>query len=148
MFFRKCHTLAILPRFGPHTPTFDRHSNSAPVILVSMPNRGKILLTWSGEKKFRYDGSVSTGITIQCGTGFSRHYSLNTSRLRQVVTLFAGREVRIGTHRTAPPEDSIGLWFQWPRVQIPPPTPQSMGYGLLSGLYSDRSGFCSYRLGF
>src|SRR5207249_7322325 len=93
-----------------------------------MPNRGKILLTWSGEKKFRYDGSVSTGITIQCGTGFSRHYSLNTSRLRQVVTLFAGREVRIGTHRTAPPEDSIGLWFQWPRVQIPPPTPKRINY--------------------
>ena len=77
-----------------------------------MPSKSGSLSTWSGESAFRYDGSVSTGITIHCGTGFSRHYSLSTSQLQQVVALFAGREVRIGTHRTAPPTGSIGDWIR------------------------------------
>ena len=76
-----------------------------------MPSRGKTLPTWSGESSFRYEGSVTTGITIRCGSEFSRRYSLCASQLREVLTLFAGREVPIGTHRTAPPKGSIGEWI-------------------------------------
>jgi hypothetical protein len=74
------------------------------------PDR-KQLHTWSGDSEFQYEGTVPKGITIYCGKAFSRQYSLTSSQLRQALEEFSGREVKIGTHRTAPPPGSIGDWI-------------------------------------
>jgi hypothetical protein len=70
------------------------------------------LPTWPGKKRLRYTGSILTGVTVQCGTGFAHAYSLNEFQLKEVLTRFSGREVKVGTHRTNPPDGSIGDWIR------------------------------------
>ena len=72
----------------------------------------KTLFPWSGLREFRCEGSVPKGITFHTGVGFSHPYSLNATELHQILTEFSGREVKIGTHRTAPPDGSIGDWIK------------------------------------
>jgi hypothetical protein len=72
----------------------------------------KTLFTWSGLKEFRHEGSVSKGLTFHTGVGFAHPYRLNAAQLHQILTEFSERGVKVGTHRTAPPDGSIGDWIK------------------------------------
>lgn len=72
----------------------------------------KELRTWSGANAFRYEGSVSTGITIHCGDGFSRTYRISHDAILDTLGRFSGKTTPVGCHRTAPPEGSIGDWLR------------------------------------
>jgi hypothetical protein len=72
----------------------------------------KELPTWSGRKRFRYTGSVKTGVAVECGKDFAHSYSLDRFQLKEVLMRFSGREVKVGTHRTNPPDGSIGDWIR------------------------------------
>jgi hypothetical protein len=68
--------------------------------------------TWTGASDFKYSGSVRAGLQIYCGEGFLRRYAITATELREALVAFSGREVKIGTHRTAPPDGSIGDWIR------------------------------------
>jgi hypothetical protein len=72
----------------------------------------KIMRTWAGAKEFKCLGSVRGGLQIHCGEGYSRSYAITAAELLQALTVFSGQEVKIGTHRTAPPDGSIGDWLR------------------------------------
>jgi hypothetical protein len=76
-----------------------------------MPSR-PILNTWADLSQFQYEGSVPKDITIYCGKDFSHRYGLSAAQLREILTVFSGREVKLGTHRTAPPDGSIEDWIR------------------------------------
>jgi hypothetical protein len=46
------------------------------------------------------------------GNGFAHSYSLDPLQLKKTLAQFSGREVGIGTHRTNPPDGSIGDWIR------------------------------------
>ena len=77
-----------------------------------MPATPRVLQTWSGRSEFKYVGTVSSGVRISCGQGFSHDYEMSATELRKALTEFSGREVKIGTSRTAPPDGSIGDWVR------------------------------------
>jgi hypothetical protein len=71
----------------------------------------KILPTWRG-LRFRYEGSVATGTLIQYGGGFRYEMPITGPQYRNLLMAFSGREVSIGTSRTAPPDRSLGAWLK------------------------------------
>jgi hypothetical protein len=72
----------------------------------------RVLRTWSGKKEFKYSGTVESGVRISCGQAFSHDYEMTAAELWQALIEFSGREAKIGTHRTAPPDGSIGDWIR------------------------------------
>jgi hypothetical protein len=69
------------------------------------------LPTWSGRKKFQYEGSVLGGTVIYSGESFAHEYTFYQSDYQKLLEHFVGREVVIGTSRTDPPKGSMGDWI-------------------------------------
>jgi hypothetical protein len=76
-----------------------------------MPSTTRLMRTWTGASDFKYSGSERAGLQIYCGEGLSRGYAMTATELREALAS-SGREVKIGTHRTAPPNGSIGDWIR------------------------------------
>jgi hypothetical protein len=71
-----------------------------------------MLPTWSGRSKFQYSGSLAHGIEIHYGEGFRFEAKVNKDSYSALLAAFAGKEVPIGTSRTAPPDKSVGAWLK------------------------------------
>lgn len=110
--FAQIHkTLRVTPAMERAFPIMSGRSKKSHVWQNSgMPSA--IMRTWTGAKEFKYSGQIGEGLKIHCGKGFSRLYTMTASELREALTEFSGREVKIGTHRTAPPDGSIGDWMR------------------------------------
>lgn len=69
------------------------------------------LLTWSQNPKykFRYEGSVDTGINIYFGKG--GHIQITSEQWQKLLNEFANKTVKIGTSRDAAPSGSLGDWL-------------------------------------
>jgi|ERR1035437_2736530 hypothetical protein len=73
---------------------------------------GKHLKTWAHHKPFRYDLDRRTfNLLVYCGQASSHRYALDGQRLCEALAHFSGKDVQIGTHRTKPPQGSIGQWL-------------------------------------
>ena len=72
----------------------------------------KVLPTWAGESKFRYDGSVTSGTEIEYGDHFGHKVRIPAEAYANLLRHFSGREVKIGTSRTVPPDGSVGGWLK------------------------------------
>lgn len=63
-------------------------------------------------KRFKYKGSVETGITLYFGHDLDREKTINKEHLGQLLKEFRGRKVLIGTSRNNPQDGSLGEWLQ------------------------------------
>jgi hypothetical protein len=70
------------------------------------------LITWSGRSKFRYSGSVKSGVKILYGSYNKYIFTLTSDDFVRLLDHFAGRKVRLNTSRTAPLPGSVGDWIR------------------------------------
>ena len=66
--------------------------------------------TWSGKKRFDYQGSVKTGTVIWYGASRNR-ISIEASQYARLLKHFGGQEVLVGTDHVNPPLGSLGEWL-------------------------------------
>lgn len=67
------------------------------------------LKTWGEQSIFKYEGSVELGTKIYFGK--CNIISISSGQYKELVKMFAGRSVNIGTSRTNPPNQSVGEWL-------------------------------------
>ena len=67
--------------------------------------------TWSGKKRFDYEGTVATGTVIWYGVSRNR-ISIEPSQYARLLKHFGGQEVLVGTDRVNPPSGSLGEWLR------------------------------------
>lgn len=70
------------------------------------------LITWSGRCKFRYTGSVKSGVKILYGSDSKYAVTLTSADFVRLPDHFAGRKVRLNTSRTAALPGSVGDWIR------------------------------------
>lgn len=70
------------------------------------------LITWSGRSKFRYTGSVKSGVQIFYGSDSKYSVALTSADFVSLLDHFAGRMVRLNTSRTASLPGSVGDWIR------------------------------------
>ncbi|MEK3992802.1 hypothetical protein [Robertmurraya sp. FSL R5-0851] len=70
------------------------------------------VFTLQRKKRFKYKGSVDTGITLYFGHDFDREKTIEKEHLDNLLEEFQGRKVLIGTSRTSPHDGSLGAWLQ------------------------------------
>jgi len=70
------------------------------------------LITWSGRSKFRYTGSVKSGVKILYGSESKYAVTLTSADFVGVLDHFAGRKIRLNTSRTAALPGSVGDWIR------------------------------------
>ena len=70
------------------------------------------LITWSSRSKFRYTGSVKSGVTIFYGSDNKYAVKLTSDDFVRLLDHFAGRMVRLNTSRTAVLPGSVGDWIR------------------------------------
>ncbi|MFC0476148.1 hypothetical protein ACFFHF_12985 [Robertmurraya beringensis] len=70
------------------------------------------VVTLQRMKRFKYKGSVDTGITLYFGHDFDREKTIHKEHLDQLLKEFKGRKVLIGTSRTNPQDGSLGEWLR------------------------------------
>jgi hypothetical protein len=70
------------------------------------------LITWSGRSKFRYTGSVKSGVKILYGSDSKYTVTLNSADLVRLLDHYAGRKVRLNTSRTGALPGSVGDWIR------------------------------------
>lgn len=66
------------------------------------------LITWSGGSKFRYTGSLKSGVKILYGSDSKYAVTLNSTDLDRLLDHFFGSKVRLNTSRTAALPESVG----------------------------------------
>jgi hypothetical protein len=66
--------------------------------------------TWSGKKRFDYEGSVKTGTVIWYGASRNR-ISIEASQYARLLKHFGRQEVLVGTDHVNPPLGSLGEWL-------------------------------------
>ena len=66
--------------------------------------------TWRGRSEFSYTGTVNAGVEIAFGN--NRKIYVSAEKFGLLLEHFAGRTVELGTSRTKPQVESIGMWLQ------------------------------------
>ena len=72
----------------------------------------KILPTWSGLNRFKYNGTVLDGTIICYGKDFKYRLQIRKEHYDKLISYFKGQTVKAGTSRTDPPRNSVGKWLQ------------------------------------
>lgn len=70
------------------------------------------VVTLQRMKRFKYKGSVETGITLFFGHDFDREKTIQKEHLDLLLKEFRGRKVLIGTSRNTLQDGSLGEWLQ------------------------------------
>lgn len=70
------------------------------------------LITWSGRSKFRYTGSVKSGVKILYGSESKYAVTLSSAEIDSLLDHFIGSRVRLNTSRTASLPGSVGDWIR------------------------------------
>jgi len=70
------------------------------------------LITWSGGSKFRYTGTMISGVKILYGSNFKYTFTLTSNELDRLLDHFIGSKVRLNTSRTAAIPGSVGDWIK------------------------------------
>jgi len=68
------------------------------------------LATWGGNSNFSYTGSVTKGTVITYGNG--RHITVTADDYDKLLKRFRKTTVPVGSSRTVPSINSLGLWLQ------------------------------------
>ena len=67
------------------------------------------LKTWGERSIFKYEGTVEDGTKIFFGR--NQIVSISSEQYKDLLRIFKGRTVKIGTSRTSPPSGSVGEWL-------------------------------------
>jgi len=70
------------------------------------------LITWSGRSKFRYTGSLKSGVKILYGSDSKYAVTLTSNELDRLLDHFIGSKDRLNTSRTAAIPGSVGDWIK------------------------------------
>lgn len=73
-------------------------------------------LTWGGQSRFEYTGTVGTGTDIAYGAHSRWRVRVSGAKYRELRKHFLGRTVSVGPSRTAPTPHSLGEWLKQRRT--------------------------------
>jgi hypothetical protein len=74
-----------------------------------------VLDTWSGRKRFKYNGYVSEGTIIHYGTNFHWIFTVTSDQYKKMLNHFRGQEIPLGAIREIGkrPSNSLGKWIAY-----------------------------------
>ena len=67
------------------------------------------LKTWGERSIFKYEGTIELGTQIYFGN--RQIIRISSEQYKELLEMFRGRTVNIGTSRTNPPNGSVGEWL-------------------------------------